>query len=299
MKTALVINYSQSGQLNDIIDNFLIPFPEEQVERVIINPKKAFPFPWTSREFFDVMPESVLEEKIELEPYHLKSLNYDLIIIGYQPWYLSPSLPATALCKDEKFTTLLKGKPVITIIGSRNMWLNAQESIKGFIKKAGGNLVANIPFSDRNSNLISAVTILHWMLSGKKTKFLNIFPYPGVSEKDIKVASRFGEMVYEAFQNNSYEMLQKNILSLKLISIKTNILFIEQRAKKLFRIWAGIVKSKGTSDKKRAVWIRLFKYYLFIALFMVAPLVLLFFNVLIKPFTLKAIKRKKDYFCRV
>ena len=299
MKKILVINYSQSGQLNEIIDNFLIPFNDKQIERVNIFPKKVFPFPWSSQEFFDVMPESVLEEKIELEPYHFNSVNYDLIIIGYQPWYLSPSLPTTALLKDEKFTSLLKGKPVITIIGSRNMWLNAQESIKKFIQNAEGKLVANIPFIDKNSNLSSAVTILYWMLTGKKKKFLNIFPYPGVSEKDIKGASKFGKIVFEAFQNESYHKLQNKILDLKLINIKTNILFIELRAKRLFKIWARIIKNKGLSNKKRTVWIKLFKYYLLIALFIVAPIILIFFNLLIKPFTINAINRKKDYFCSV
>ena len=299
MKKILAINYSQSGQLNEIIDNFLLPFPEKQIERVIIHPKKPFPFPWTSQEFFDVMPESVLEKKIELEPLNLKSENYDLFIIGYQPWYLSPSLPTTALFKDEKFASLLKGKPVITIIGSRNMWINSQESIKNFIHNAGGKLVANIPFLDKNSNLSSAITILYWMLTGKKDKFLNIFPCPGVSEKDITDASKFGEIAFEEFQNDSYNLLQNKILDLKLINIKTNILFIEERAKKLFRIWANIIIKKDSNSKKRAFWIKLFKYYLLIALFIVAPIVLFFFNLFIKPFTINAINRKKYYFCSI
>ncbi|MBL7104690.1 MAG: hypothetical protein ISS18_10195 [Bacteroidales bacterium] len=299
MKKILVINYSQSGQLNEIIDNFLIPFNDKQIERVNIFPKKVFPFPWSSQEFFDVMPESVLEKKIELEPYHLKSENYELIIIGYQPWYLSPSLPTTALLKDEKFTSLLKGKPVVTITGARNMWLNAQESVKEHIQKAGGELVANIPFIDRNTNLISAVTILYWMLTGEKGKYLNIFPYPGVSEKDIKGASKFGEIVFEAFQNDSYHKLQNKILDLKLINIKTDILFIELRAKRLFKIWARIIINKDSNYKKRAIWIKLFKYYLLVALFIVAPIVLTVYNLLIAPFTFNAINRKKEYFCGI
>jgi len=299
MKKILVINYSQSGQLNEIIDNFLIPFNDKQIERVNIFPKKVFPFPWSSQEFFDVMPESVLEEKIELEPYYFKSENYDMVIIGYQPWYLSPSLPTTALLKDEKFTSLLKGKPVVTIIGARNMWLNAQESVKEYIQKVGGELVANIPFIDRNANLISAVTILYWMLNGKKEKFLNIFPYPGVSEKNIKGASKFGEIVFEAFQEESYYMLQNKILDLKLINVKTNILFIELRAKRLFKIWAKIIKNKSSNIRQRTIWIKLFKYYLLVALFIVAPIVLTVYNLLIAPFSFNAINRKKEYFCGI
>jgi len=299
MKNILVISYSQSGQLDEIIDNFLTPFVDTNIDRINIFPKKAFPFPWSSQAFFDVMPESVLEEKIELEPIILKCDNYDLIIIGYQPWYLSPSLPITALLQDKKFTSVLKDKPVITLIGARNMWLNAQESVKEYIHNAGGKLVANIPFIDRNSNLVSAVTILYWMLTGKKEKFLKIFPLPGISEKDINSASQFGDIVMKTFKNDSYDKLQKNILDLKLINIKTNILFIELRAKKLFKIWAKIIKNKSSNIRQRTVWIRVFKYYLFIALFIVAPIVLTVYHLIIAPFSLHAIKRKKEYFCGV
>ena len=68
MKNILVVNYSQSGQLNQIIDQFLTPFDAERVERLEIFPAKPFVFPWTSDEFFDKMPECVHEEPIELQP---------------------------------------------------------------------------------------------------------------------------------------------------------------------------------------------------------------------------------------
>jgi len=299
MKRILVISYSQTGQLDDIIENFLSPFDAKIIDRVKIFPKKAYPFPWTSQVFFDAMPETVLEEKIELNPINLKYDKYDLIILGYQPWFLSPSLPISSLLQDEKIASVLEGKPVITIIGARNMWINSQESIKAYIKKAGGKLVGNIPFIDRNPNLTSAITILYWMLTGKKDKFLNVFPLPGISESDINSASKFGDMVWEAFNNDSYDKLQIKILGLNFIGIKTNILFIELRAKRLFRIWAKIIKNKSYNNKKRAAWIKVFKYYLLIALFIVAPLVLAVYRLIIAPFSIRSINRKKEYFCGI
>lgn len=299
MKKILVINYSQSGQLDEIIDNFLIPFDESLIDRIKIFPQKPFPFPWTGKEFFDAMPESVLEEKTELEPINFQSADYDLIIVGYQPWYLSPSIPATALFNNQKFLSLLKDKPVVTIIGARNMWLNSQERIKEFINNAGGSLVSNIPLIDRNNNIISAFTILHWMLSGVKKRYLKIFPYPGISEKDVKGASLFGEIVYNTFKEKFYDGLQKKILDTKLISIGTDILFIELRAKKIFLKFAKLIKKKGTTKKKRAFYVRLFKYYLFIALFIIAPIVLIIYNIFIRPFQNASLKQKKQYFCDI
>jgi hypothetical protein len=298
MKKVLAINFSQTGQLDQIIDNFLTPFNNVDVEidRVKIEPKDPYPFPWKGMEFYNVMPETVLEKPIELISPQYKFQNYDLIVLGYQPWYLSPSLPTTALFENKYFCALLKDKPIVTIIGSRNMWLKAQERVKSFINKAGGNLVANIPLSDKAPNLISAITILHWMTTGKKEKKWGFFPIPGVSQKDINETHQFGEKVVNAISMNSYSDLQDKILSLNKFKINTNILFIELRAKKLFEIWAKTIVNNGTTTKKRSVWLKIFKNYLFIALFFVAPIVLTVYNIAIRPLTFNMIKRKKEYF---
>ncbi len=299
MKNILVVNYSQSGQLNEIIEQFLKPFEPETVERLEIFPAKPFVFPWTSDEFFDKMPECVQEDPIELQPLHFGADRYDLIVLGYQPWFLSPSLPITALLKNPGFKARVKETPIVTVIGGRNMWLNSQESIKKLIADAGGKLVGNIPLMDRVSNLVSAVTILHWMLTGRKDRKWGIFPKPGVSDEDIQSASRFGAIVKKAYDNREYAGLQKEIMATGLINIPTDILFIEGRAKKLFRIWANLIKTKGTTPEKRKRLVGFFKYYLLVALFMVAPVLVTAYRLLIAPLTANTIKKKKEYFCGV
>lgn len=299
MAKILVVNYSQTGQLNEIIDQFLAPFDSNSIERHQISPVTPYVFPWTTEEFFDKMPECVEEDTIPLQSIPYTAERYDLIVLGYQPWFLSPSPPVTSLLKDPNFQSILRGTPVVTVIGGRNMWLNSQESVKKLIKNAGGKLVGNIPLMDRTSNLISAFTILHWMLTGRKDRKWNIFPLPGVSDQDIRSASQFGDIVNNAAAKSDYGNLQNEILATGLIAIPTDILFIEQRAKKLFRIWAKLIKTKGTTPAKRKRLVGFFKYYLLIALFMVAPVILFVYNLLIVPFTGNAIKKKKQYFCGV
>ncbi|MCV9389437.1 hypothetical protein [Reichenbachiella ulvae] len=299
MNKILAINYSQTGQLDQILDRFLIPFESENIDRVKIEMKKPFAFPWQSDVFFDAMPESVLEEPAELENFDLAHESYDLIILGYQPWFLSPSIPTTSLLKNERFKSVLKDTPVVTVIGARNMWLNSQEAVKKLIQESGGRLVGNVPLIDTSNNLTSAISILHWMLNGKKEKKWGIFPKPGVSDEDIASADELGQVVKDAWDKKSYEDLQTKILGLNKISIATNILFIEERAKRLFLIWAGIIKKKGTTETKRRRWLKVFKYYLVFALFIVSPIVLTIFNLLLRPFTLRSIKKKKAYYCGV
>src|SRR5258708_814168 len=98
-KKILALYYTQSGQLEEIINSFLAPFESSavSVEKLRLKPQKDFDFPWTSDRFFDAMPESVLGIARPLQPFSLKESKYDLIIFAYQPWYLSPSIPATSI----------------------------------------------------------------------------------------------------------------------------------------------------------------------------------------------------------
>ena len=301
MKQVLVINYSQSGQLNAILKQFLKPFDGEVVvEQVSIAPATPFEFPWDTARFFDAMPECVLEEAVPLAPYSLARTQYDLVILGYQPWFLSPSLPTTSLLQDPTFLAVLKDTPVVTVIGSRNMWINSQIAVVEYIKAAGGHLVANIPLIDRHQNIISVFSILHWMLTGRKDRKWGILPIPGVSEEDIQTAYTFGEPVVEALKKGSYKGLQAQVLAQTTTHQKTKIdlhptiILIESRAKQLFLMWANLIKRKGTTPKKRAFWIGVYKYYLTIALFGISPFVIGIYNVLIHPFRKKRIQEQKN-----
>ena len=94
-KKALAIFYSQSGQLADIIDRLTTPLTEAgvSVEIVRIESQPDYAFPWTTDRFYSVMPDCVLGVTGMLKPFTLKETAYDLIILGYQAWFLSPSIP--------------------------------------------------------------------------------------------------------------------------------------------------------------------------------------------------------------
>jgi hypothetical protein len=293
-KNILIIYFSQSGQLTEIVDNFAQPFESAGVyiEKIALKLKKPFPFPWTSDTFFDAMPESVLGIPVELEPIEYKRPSYDLVVLAYQPWFLSPSIPTSSILKDTHFRNILQQTPVVTLIGARNMWLNAQEKMKKQLAETGAELVGNIALIDQHNNHLSAVSILYWMLTGKKERYLNIFPKPGVSDADIKHASVFGETVFSHLQAGNWIGLQDSLILQKAVEIKSNLMFIEQRAGKLFSIWANLIYGK----KNRKPWVTGFKYYLLIALFIVAPIVVSINEVLFKPFLKKQINKKKKYY---
>src|SRR4051812_23280324 len=93
MKKVLVVYFSQSGQQLKILKSLLKPFEGNcEIHFEKLKPLIPFPFPWKSFEFFNIFPETFAEQSIELIPISEKARSdYDLIIIGYQPWFLSPS----------------------------------------------------------------------------------------------------------------------------------------------------------------------------------------------------------------
>ncbi len=49
------------------------------------------------------MPDCVLQVPGKLQPFSFKESKYDLIILGYQAWFLSPSIPSNTLLFDAGF----------------------------------------------------------------------------------------------------------------------------------------------------------------------------------------------------
>lgn len=297
IKNILAVYYSQTGQLKDIVENFTLPFTEKDcnVELFEIKPINDFPFPWTSKQFFDAMPESVMGIPVQIQEPEFKRENYDLIVFAYQPWYLSPSIPAISVLKNEEFKKRLKNTPVITLIGSRNMWVMAQDEIKILLKLAGANLIGNIVLRDKHQNLVSAITVQYWMFTGKRDKWLGFFPKPGITEKDICSAKSIGSLVLESFLNNDFDELQNKLIKTKAVEIHSDLLFIESRGHMMFEIWAKAILKK----KNRALWINFFKYYLIIVLFVLSPILLLIYILFFKPFLLKRIKKQKEHYFSV
>ncbi|MCC7523263.1 MAG: hypothetical protein IT250_00480 [Chitinophagaceae bacterium] len=294
-KKVLAVYFTQTGQMESIIDHFtapLVTISGTTVEKVRISPLRPFPFPWTSQEFFDAMPESVSGATIDLEPFSVKENKYDLVIIGYQPWFLSPSLPIGSLLQQPTFMALIKNTPVVTISGCRNMWINAQEKIKKLLAAADARLCGNIALVDRHNNYTSLVTILYWMLTGKKDRKWGIFPKPGVSDEDIADSAHFGKTVSDHLQKNEWEHLQTQLIQQGAVQIRYHLMFIERKAGRLFSIWSKVIRG----SKKRSALLVAFKYYLLIALCVAAPVILLVDALLFKPFLSKRIKQQKEYY---
>ena len=277
----------KTGQLGNIIEHFTAPLVDAgvTVEKISVQPQQPYPFPWTGKSFFSQMPDSVQGVPTTLQPFTLKETKYDLVILGYQAWFLSPSIPANSILNHPSMQAVLKDTPVITITGARNMWISAMERVKKTLKDKGAKLVGNIALTDQHHNFVSFVTILYWMFSGKKDRYLNIFPVPGVADADILHTKVFGSIVEAHLRTGNWEGMQEELVQQKAVVIKYNLMFIESKAKRIFAIWAGIIVKK-----KEQAWLVVFKYYLLIALFIAAPIILTVDAIFFKPVFVRRIK---------
>ncbi len=303
MKQVLVIYYSQSGQLTEILTNMVRTMQNDETAFTYLNiqMEEAFPFPWNKEQFFGVFPETFRQEPRAIKPISEEILNkkYDLVLFGYSVWYLTPSLPTTSFLATPEAKKLLSNTPVITVIGCRNMWIMAQEKLKHKLHELQANLVGNIVLVDRNINHISVITIVQWMFTGVKKRFLGIFPKPGVSQKDITEASKFGTVILKHLMQNDYQQLQNNLLLIDAVKIKPFLITVDKRANAIFSKWANIITNKSDKNtSKRRFLVKLFNYYLLIAIWLISPIVFILFLLTYLPFY-GQIKKEKVYYASV
>lgn len=290
MKRILILYYTQSGQLLSILQSLIKPLIHagHTIHFEEIQPEEKFPFPWTSYQFFNAFPEVFSQKPQQLKSVSTRATNgYDLIILGYQPWFLTPSRPVSSFLQTDDARKILANKPVVTVLGCRNMWLGAQEKVKRRLKDIDATLIGHVAMTDRSPNLTSLVTILRWMFTGDKKPFW-IFPAAGVSEHDIENAAIYGEIINDAFTKNDYPGLQTKLNEAGAIDIKPNLVLLERRGQKAFSVWSRFIASGGPLHSTgRRIRVYIFMYLLPAAIFFLSPLLWIVSRVLL------TIKRKE------
>lgn len=300
MKEILVVYYSQTGQIKEILDNIIDGLAGNQINisYLEIEPVKPYPFPWKAKEFYGAFPETFKQIPTPLKPVSKEILQkkYDLVILGYTVWFLTPSIPVNSFLNSEEAKIILKNTPVVTVSATRNMWIMAQEKMKKLFLENQAKLVGNIALVDNNLNHISVITIVHWLMGGKKTKLWGIFPKPGVSDKDIENATRFGPAIKASLTSGDFSNLQNTLLEKGAVKIKPSLIATDLRGNAVFSKWADfLIKKEG---KKREKGLVFFKYYLLFAIWIIAPIVFIVFLLTYFP-RFRKIQRDKKYYASV
>ncbi|MGL4766532.1 MAG: dialkylresorcinol condensing enzyme [Formosimonas sp.] len=245
-KKVLAICYSQTGQLSQIAQNILAPLRASDGVKVhveYLKPVQSYPFPWPFFRFFDAFPESAHMVAPELEPLTItETAEFDLVIVFYQVWFLAPSLPITGFMKHPLAARLLKDKPVVTVIGCRNMWLMAQEKMKTMLTEVGAKLVDNVVLMDKTNMAATFITTPRWFLTGKKEGFWGM-PAAGIPAQDIAQTTRFGRAIVDALTRDAHH--EPMLTGLLAVQANPNVLVSEKAGTKSFYIWGKLLRKIG------------------------------------------------------
>lgn len=300
MKKILVVYYSQSGQLTEVAKRFTQPLldaPDIDVHFENIQPVVDYPFPWPFLQFLDAFPESVYLDPPAMEATSLRGdEDFDLVILAYQVWFLSPSLPITGFLKSDIAGRLLAGKPVVTLIACRNMWLMAQEQMKMLLSGLQARLVGNVALVDEAGSLGSFLATPVWVLSGNKGPHLGgLIPRAGVAESQIQACDRFGQRIVEVFEQDR-EIDESLLCGLGAVTVDEKLISSEKTARRGFRIWGRLLRSLGPQGAPARKPV-LLVYVCFLVFFILTfiPLSMLL-KKLLSPLTRERTAEQKAYF---
>jgi len=301
MKRILVIHYSQTGQLREIVDSVLGPLRAAdgiEVTSVELRPVRPFPFPWPFWYFFNTFPECVYDEPAPIEPLALPAnAEFDLVILAYTVWFISPNMPTAAFLQSEDAKRLLKNKPVITLIGCRNMWLMAQERVKDKLKALGARHIDNAALVDIADMWTTFISTPMWMLTGKRGPFLGgRVPRAGIPDAEIKRAARFGDAIVRQLPQRREEDASPMFTGLGAVTVNESLMASEPIVRRSFRAWGGLLRLLGRRESiPRRIVLVLYVVFLITLILTVVPISAVV-KALLKPLTRARIQRQRAYY---
>lgn len=273
-KNVLVIHYSQTGQLSSIVARLLQPLAAAGVritEEVLV-PERPFPFPWPLFDFLDAFPESVRLDPRPNRPLSLEpDAHYDLVILAWQVWYLSPSQPITAFLQSADGRRLLAGKPVVSVVACRNMWMTAYDKLTALVAAAGGRIIDHVAFTDNAHPLATFITTPRWLLRGRRDRFLGL-PPAGVAAADVAAAERFGHALAAALADDREHGSTPLLAGLRAAPVNPRLVVSERAGQRAFRVWSALVRACGRPGQwRRRPALALFALYLVTLIITVVP----------------------------
>jgi len=299
MRQVLIVHFSQTGQLDKLAQSVCAPLLQHadiQLDFLALQPAQPYPFPWPFLDFFRIFPETVLMRPQPLLPLAVDtSKRYDLVILAYQVWFLSPSQPMSAFLASPEAAQLLKGTPVVTLIGCRNMWLMAQEKIKTRLGELGARLVDNIALTDACGTAASFLATPLWLFTGRQKPYSWV-PRAGIAEAEITAASRFGEAMAQRLTLNERPIEQPMLAGLGAVRIDEKLIASEKVGNRSFQLWSRLLVALGPQQsRRRAAGLLVYIVFLLCLIVTVVPLSALL-KKLLAPLLKERTQREKAYF---
>jgi len=173
-----------------------------------------------------------------------EAARFDLILIFYQVWFLAPSRPVIAFLDTPIARRVLRGKPVVTIVACRNMWMQAHSRMSKVLGQIGARHLDNVVLTDRAPTLTTLLTTPLWLLTGRKTPVPGL-PTAGVAPAEIKRSIRFGRALRDAL-HAGHEQGDAPLLSgLGAVEAQPQLMVSERAGSRSFYLWGKLLRLAG------------------------------------------------------
>lgn len=300
-KRVLVVHYSQTGQLDRVANTIVAPLratQDIQVDALRLEPVTDFPFPWPFIQFINTFPEAAHEIGCELKPLAVVlEQRYDLIILAYQVWFLAPSIPVTAFMQSPEAAQLLRDTPVVTVIACRNMWLLAQEKMKGHLQRLNANLIGNVALVDAAGTVASFLSTPLWVLTGKKGPYPLGIPAAGVADKDILASERFGVALRDRLLGTGI-MDDTVWRGLGAVQINERLIPSEKVATRSFYLWGKLFLWAGPPKALLRIPLTLMYAVFLVTLILTVVPITALLKRLFAPLMVQRIQKQKQYYAQ-
>ena len=236
MKRTLFLYYSQAGQAAEAIEALARPFgPECDVVR--FETSESFAFPWSVTDFFRAFPRCVRGDAPAPRGLNIAWDRYDLVVLGYQVWFLSPSLPFQGFLQSAEARGL-RGKRVITLLTCRNLWYSASRVAREKLLKLEADFLGQITVCEKSPLWASFVTTPRWMLTGRKNAFA-FFPPAGIQAEDFQVLADVGTKLARSWKDSNGREVDRRLLTSNLDRLSLRLM--DRIGRRFFRIWASVI----------------------------------------------------------
>jgi hypothetical protein len=171
-----------------------------------------------------------------------------------------------------------------------------QELVKERLAVLGADLIDNVVLTDRGSGPASMVTTPRWMLTGKRDRFLGLFPPPGIDPALVEAAPRFGRAIRDARSEGGWERREPLLKGLGAAKAEPHLIGVERIARRVFRFWSRLARAAGPpGGALRAVVLVGFGLWLVLSAILVLPIGVLI-RLAVQPFMREKLKRDVAYF---
>lgn len=275
-RSILLVHFSQSGQTRAVADALTAPLRDaghaiDELELAALEPA---PWPWPFWQFLDSFPETVAQSPVTLQPWSCAT-SYDLVILAYPVWFLSPAPAIASWLRSPQARQLLAKTPVVTVTTCRNMWVEAHRDVLELLRAADATPTDHLALTDPGPALATFITTPRWVLTGRREAFWGL-PRAGLTEEQIQGVSRYGLRIRQALEDTQWQAGRSMLEGTDALRVDPALAGSERIGKRSFRIWGRLLRACGAPGTPlRRVVLVAYMAFLLLMIMTVVPVSLL------------------------